>query len=754
MLKSIKLPPDRHYENRTEYEPIQFYIESLLNSQQWDLLLGYFSSAAINILSLGFATFISKGGKVRLIINNVLSQTDKEVFESINATNEDLEFDLDDFVKLKKTLSTYDKHFFECLKFLIQHNRIEFKIISPKDSDGIAHYKSGIFHDQNGDKVSFNGSCNLTAYGLLKNLEEINIDVSWDNDLSSRRIDNALKRFEDIFEERIDYINYLNVEKIKTEIVNHFDEKNIGELLISEKQLLEQKGKFLESSPKLKKFICDVEEEIEKTLFGPKFPYIEGPREYQKQAFENWKANGQKGLFAMATGTGKTITSLNCLLEIYKRKGYYKAIILVPTISLIEQWEEECLKFNFTNTYRVYSKNKEWMRDVEHLILQERFEERDNPKSYIILSTYASFVKDKVFTLLNELSKTQTLLIADEAHNMGSGQLLNRLNRISFQRRIGLSATPERQYDEKGTKELFDFFGAQDQFTYEYSMALAIEKNVLSRYYYYPHLVKLTIDEMESYKELSLKIAKYANQDGELKGRNDSILTRLLLARKRIIHKAVNKLTVFESILKSHFYERKSLKYSLIYVPEGIRTDELDDLFEDSDYLEDDIEADNLIDLYSRVVKSIDPMITVRKFTSSTIERSQILLDFANGDIDVLMSMKCLDEGVDVPRSELAIFCSSTGNPRQFIQRRGRILRKHPKKHIAIIHDLVVVPEINECDNSYNLERNLLKSELERVRNFALLSENSVDSITALDSVLEYYNLSIFNYSKDEKYNK
>ena len=119
---------------------------------------------------------------------------------------------------------------------------------------------------------------------------------------------------------------------------------------------------------------------------APRFPYSQGPREYQQLAFENWKANKQKGLFAMATGTGKTITSLNCLLEIYKRCGYYKAIILVPTITLVGQWEEECKKFNFKNVIRVCSKNSKWEEQIETITLSERLKGSDNNLSYIILS--------------------------------------------------------------------------------------------------------------------------------------------------------------------------------------------------------------------------------------------------------------------------------------------------------------------------------------------------------------------------------
>ena len=99
---------------------------------------------------------------------------------------------------------------------------------------------------------------------------------------------------------------------------------------------------------------------------------------------------------------------------------------------------------------------------------------------------------------------------------------------------------------------------------------------------------------------------------------------------------------------------------------------------------------------------------------------------------------------VDIPRSELAIFCASTGNPRQFIQRRGRILRTHKDKKFAYIHDLVVVPEVSSAAESFNMERNLLAGEIRRVKDFALLSENAYSSVQELDDILEYYNLSIF----------
>ncbi len=178
-------------------------------------------------------------------------------------------------------------------------------------------------------------------------------------------------------------------------------------------------------------------------------------------------------------------------------------------------------------------------------------------------------------------------------------------------------------------------------------------------------------------------------------------------------------------------------------MPEGNKTDDEADMFSTRESLETDVTSEHIIDRYTQIVRDVSPTTTVRKFTSDSKERERILADFACGDLEVLTSMKCLDEGVDVPRSELAIFCASTGNPRQFIQRRGRILRTHKDKLHAVIHDLVVAPFVNSASESYKMERNLLANELKRVRDFASLSENADFAYTELENVTSYYNLTI-----------
>ena len=292
-----------------------------------------------------------------------------------------------------------------------------------------------------------------------------------------------------------------------------------------------------------------------------------------------------------------------------------------------------------------------------------------------------------------------------------------------------------------------DIFGAEEQYTYEYSMEEAIKNGVLCKYYYYPHVVKLTSDEMDKYAELSLKIAKYFNYNTGAFDKKDDILTALLLARKRIIHKAYNKLEAFKRIIHERYEEKGNLKYTLIYVPEGNKPDYIidSDIHDKSEQVDDDTDSEHLIDIYTEAIMKIDKFMTVKKFVSGQKDREAILNDFAIGKLQVLTSMKCLDEGVDVPRSEMAIFCSSTGNPRQFIQRRGRVLRKHHDKHIAILHDLVVAPIISPNSESYKMEQMLFKSELERVRNFSLLSENPAFSQMELYEIMIHYGLNLYN---------
>ena len=764
MLKEVVFPPHRRFKSRTEWEPIGFFSDCLCNSTHFDLMLGFFSSSAINVLADGFATFLYNGGQMRLIINDILTDQDKQAIANGEQNSPIPFFDLSDIEKLKQTLSERDAHFFDCLAWLIRNNRLEIKIVIPKEGVGISHTKTGVFSDGL-NKVGFDGSCNFSRSALIDNIESLTVSCDWDGETSAATIEEIANEFDCVFRGNDENVVFVPADKVRVHIADSFKQKELKELLEAEYRFIQQdisnnslprtvlkaldraKNKVVSEIEKLK----NKDEEISTTDSDePRFPYESGPRDYQKQAFENWKNNGQKGLFAMATGTGKTITALNCLLEIYKHNGYYKAIILVPTVTLVEQWEEECRKFNFRNIVKVCSKNNNWKQEIDSIKLQEEISSPSDTPSYVIIATYSSFSREIPFNVLtnwdaNKRVYARLLFISDEAHNMGAKRILDRIGGICYARRIGLSATPSRQFDDEGNKTISEFFGCKKEYTFVYDMRKAIENNALCRYYYYPHIVNLTDNELSEYIKISKKLAPYYNYDKKTFPQADEILMGLLLKRKRIIHKAENKKEIFRNILQDRFKEKGNLKYTLVYVPEGNRPDANEsDYFDSSDYLLEDEETTHLIDDYTRIIQQISESTTVRKFVSDTSERNQILADFAEGKLEVLTSMKCLDEGVDVPRSEMAIFCASTGNPRQFIQRRGRILRKHPDKPFAIIHDLVVAPVINSTYSSYNMERALLESEIKRVRDFATLSENADVAYAELENVLSYYNISLF----------
>lgn len=738
MLKDVKWSEDGTYTPQGKHTPFEFFSNALENSFFFDIELGYFNSAAINVLAGSFASFISHGGKMRMAINQIVSVDDKKAITAGLEGGINLSLDLTDWKSLRTSLDEYGEHFFKCLAYLIQENRIEIQIIKPKSTSGIAHTKKGQFIDLEGTVVGFSGSANFTLGGLFNNLEEINIFLSTSPDSAiQKKLLNQKEHFNKLMAQIEDDIEYLSAGELQEAIVSSFGGQDIEDLLNVERKLKEYK-KSIKRKP-----VTTQSDESQ-----PEFPYSSGPRDYQKQAFENWKKNGQKGLFAMATGTGKTITSLNCLLEIYNRCGYYMAIILVPTITLVNQWEEECRKFKFSRIIKLFSKNPKWKERIELIKMEEKMlKENEVPKSFIIISTYASFARESVFDILNSFDRKKVLLIADEAHNMGSPSILKKLNKIAYLRRIGLSATPERQYEPEVNERIFTFFGAKEQYTFEYSMEDAIKNGVLCKYYYYPHMVRLTETEMEEYIDLSIKISKYFNYSKECFDKQDEVLKKLLLARKRIIHKAQNKVAAFRNIMEERFKEKGDLKFSLVYVPEGNKPDYIEDsdIFDKSEQLDDDAVSDHLIDVFTQIVSDIDKYITVKRFVSGQTDRDAVLRDFATGKLQVLTSMKCLDEGVDVPRSEMAVFCASTGNPRQFIQRRGRVLRTHPDKHMAVLHDLVVIPEVGSACDSFKMEQVLLRNELIRVKNFSMLSENPSFSQIELGPVMRHYGLNLYN---------
>jgi superfamily II DNA or RNA helicase len=744
MLNDIIWSDTGAYRTGTKWEPFEFYNKALKESKYLDLLLGYFSSAAINVLSLGFAKFLSSGGSVRMVINNILSPQDKEVLTRVeDGYNYQIPFDLTDFVELKSRLDDYDLHFFQCLGWLIQNNRIDIQVIRPLAKRGISHYKCGVFSD-GVNQVGFSGSCNFTAFGLFENLERIDTFFSWEGGRSIVWIKTQTEEFEEIFYKKADFIEYLDSTQIKAAIVENFGNKELSELLIAEEQLWELKKKVL-------KVANNEGTNNDLTVYSatrsdePRYPPLFESRPYQKEAYAKWQENGYKGMFAMATGTGKTVTALSCILEEYFIHKFYRFFILVPTIDLAIQWEKEVTgKFNFADTILCSSQNSEWEEYVRELGLSLKLGSKIN---FCVIITYASFRSAKFQGILRNLftdGLNEITLIADEAHTLGSDGLLKVLPH-AIPKRIGLSATPERVYDKEGEAELCRFFATTPSVhTFSYTMKEAINNGVLCKYYYYPKLVELEREELIKYQEISKKLAKFIDP-ATGKYRDNPIVSNLLIQRKNVIHKAHNKLACLINIVDE--IGREEFSKAFIYVPEGYESN-----YEESDIQNVDEGDAKIIDKYTETLFNRYKF-KLRKFTGETRDREDILTQFEDGKLDALLAMKCLDEGVDVPKTEIAIFCSSTGNPRQYIQRRGRVLRSYPQKEFAYIYDMIVKPPMEVTRNNYkqfNIERGILLSELHRLVNFAALSENMIECLRNLEELCINFDIDIYDMINKE----
>lgn len=733
-FKNIKFPLTLKISSTGEMIPLEFFGEVIPLSKKIQFKLGYFSSNSISTLSYGFAQFIYNGGTIDFLINHFVTENDFKLINNnfvldagfYNSIEKNIISDLE---KLNDVLTKKQvNHFYNCLRYLIDNNRISITPVTTKTGE-ISHYKEALFWDNEDNVINIVGSCNFTYKGIVCNGESFVINRSWGEASERANIANEVKEYETIFKKESKEFIYLNPEKL----INIIKEKSIS---LTDKELLEEElnlvdinsETYTQEEIKIKKVNSALKEKFEKTVeeivSKPKFPSPFNPREYQNEAYNNWVNNNFSGIFGMATGTGKTKTSLNCVLNEYKKTNSYYTLILVPSIALLNQWEEEVVEFNFQNILKIGGGNN-WEKEFSNYV--SNFS-AGIKKSLVIISTYASFTTSKFQKYFNKIEK-DFILIADEAHNMGAKNIKASVKNTQIQKRIGLSATPKRVYDIEGTEFIDKFFNDKEPYTYNFSMKEAMEMDFLTNYKYYPVLVELNEEELENYIEISKRLLRYFDFDkGEFK--KDPMVEKLLLLRKNIIHKANNKIECFKNILQE-LRQMNKLKYIFTYIPEGYVYDE-------------NGEAERMLNKFLIAGHEILPNLKMNSYIAEGQNLNDLLRGFSEGKIDMLFAMKMLDEGVDVPRAEVGIFASSTGNPRQFIQRRGRLLRKHKDKPYATIFDMVVIPRLNDNNvELFNMERNLVHNELRRVGYFASLALNFYDSKQALEQVCFKYNLDL-----------
>lgn len=655
-----------------------FYIPCILNSNKYYRAVGYFTSNSLVLLAKGLEKFIYKGGTIKIVASPMLSADDLEAIK-LGEKNKLIERVI--LKELFPTKEMIENDTLNILAWLIEKGILEIKIAFTKDLSGIYHEKFGIFMDET-TKIAFTGSVNETIGGLKNNFESIDVFFSSNNG-DNLRIEEKLANFEELWNNRTKNLEVINIPEAALNKIKEYKAD------IPSKEVLKKEEMNLEN--------FDV----------PNYLEI---REYQKKALNSWKEAKGRGILKMATGTGKTITALYILSTLYKltknQKKQLVNIVVCPLKQLVHQWSDEFNLFNSTSI-KCFSDNPKWKRELKRKIEAYNLEVLDNIN---IIVTQDTFSSNSFIEIINTIKdNTNKVLVVDECHNIGTNNFKNNLEKMKeFTLKLGLSATPDR--DELGNQIIAEILG---DIVFEFSMKEAIDQGFLCRYYYYPILIQLTENERDKYFELTEKINRLSWLGSSINKEESEVLKYLLIKRSRIVQLAENKLKELKKLLKNN-----DSKNNLVYVGAGKR---------DGDIQEDDErEIQKLTRMLGNELKR-----NVAKFTSQENEerRNEIIESFKSQEIDTIVAIKCLDEGVNIPSIENAYILGSTTNKREYIQRRGRILRLYKGKEFAYIYDFIVVPTYYELVGSlpweiFNIERGLLKRELMRVEEYSSLCEN------------------------------
>ncbi|MDJ0582212.1 DNA phosphorothioation system restriction enzyme [Crocosphaera sp.] len=450
------------------------------------------------------------------------------------------------------------------------------------------------------------------------------------------------------------------------------------------------------------------------TQGNPETPKSLKLRDYQQEAVINWFKNKGRGTLKMATGSGKTITALAIATELYEKIKLQVLLIVCPYRHLVVQWERECKKFNL-NPILAFESVYNWQSKLS----TELYNVQSYQKPFLTIITTNSTLIKQGFQSQIKFFPEKTLIVGDEAHHLGSPRLESSLPR-NIGLRLALSATPERYFDEEGTDALLNYFG--EVIKPEFTLADAIKKQALVPYLYYPIFVNLTESEAFTYAKLTQRIGWALGENDNLK--NNDNLTSLLIQRSRLIGVAENKLTALRELMKNLL----ETNYTLFYCGDG--------------YLENEPKNhQKQIAAVTRILgRELGYRVNTYTAENTSEEREKIRQQFKKGDLQGLVSIRCLDEGIDIPEIEQAVILASSGNPHQFIQRRGRVLRPYRQKKQAIIYDMVVLPP--DLDRAtWEVERNLLRKELKRFVEFAKIAKNAEEASHKFLAIQEQYSL-------------
>lgn len=692
---------------------LEFYNPVLECAVQYDRITGFFSPAVLSIASRGFAGLISTGGKIRLITS---VQLDDRAYKAIVENGEKLDDELLDDFDFDSVKHEIDKDYLSVFAWLYRKGQLEMKIAITNKDRSMLHQKIGIVTDADGNSISFSGSNNETPNGWQHNIEQFKVFKSWNphtlsfydsdqkefdmlwNNLSSKArvvdVDSAIK---DKLIQRIERHRKDNISTVVKRIKKHEH--------INKMRIVAAKKPVASQAPEAPSVVSKSSREL---------------RDYQVSAINHWVDHGYTSIFEMATGTGKTFTAINALKKFKENKSYLRAVVVVPLTTLTVQWQEDIKKvlpdINIINT----SVNAKWKDELNNIIFSK---DLGRDLDYVLVTTYSMFSKDDFGERLGRLGD-DIILLADEMHNLVNSNRIKALANPIYKYKLGLSATPTRLWQPTESAIAKLHFGDN---SYQYSLADAIKNEFLVPYNYHPLPTYLTAEEYDEYLELSKEIARMSQvKTSESDG--SSALHMKLIARSRIKKNAENKIFSLEKTLRD-IQNSGGLQNALIYV-------------DNEEYLQ------GLQEMLTR------NNIRTTKFVgnNSLEERLSAIQNLRTQSINAIVAIKCLDEGVDIPSAQIAFFISNNTDPREYVQRLGRVLRLDEVggKEKAEIYDYIVMPPqdvVYESEMDRRIARNMIKNELIRARFFNELAINSSSAKELIDDAVDRYG---FYYEDDE----
>lgn len=667
----------------------EFYVPCLSNATLYRRAVGYFTSNGLTLAARGVSRLCKNNGSMQLIASPHLNDEDIKAINSGYSNSGD--------IVLRSLLNVFENipdetvlNRLTLLSALVADGRLEIKLAlrvkNGRYLNGLYHEKIGIFTDEHFNSVAFVGSANETTGGLIDNFESIQVFKGWSD--PDRRVDDIANDFDLLWNNKTSGI----------EVIEFPDAAKKQLLKVTSQRLIDVRD------------LDEIDYDGDNASSPAACSFT--PRDYQLKAVSEWVANRYRGLFKMATGTGKTKTALHAVRTMAADTGKLLVVVVVPFQHLVDQWSDECEALSY-RTIRCCSSYSGWKEQLNDLRMD--FLGKNEQQVRIAVTTYDTFSSPSFLDIVNRFTCTR-LLVADEVHQMGAQSY--RVSLEQFKGTLGLSATPERIYDLEGTQWIINAIGPV---VFEFGLSEAINKGFLCRYNYHVHVVNFTDVEMVEYYEVMELIAKTCARGGALYEESSSAnssLGPLLKRRQELIGAAVGKLPALRAeITKIKEMDGPfALNGTLVYAS----SENFDEIMQ---------------------LLSVEMGLKLAKFTfrENISERRRILDDFSNKRIKVILAKKCLDMGVDIPATKNAFILASSSNPMEFIQRRGRVLRPFPGKTHAEIHDFFVLPPKDHRISKYDVM--LVERELKRAIEFSETASNYAKCHSILSEIADRYNL-------------